>query len=101
MGNSCVISLELTQPIDVSSGDWEIGLIELNTHSFIPNIEKDNNDKFYYGTDGVISIPVGAYEIDGIEKAMQSKVPVGKDFNLQSNNNTLKCEPMCSENADT
>lgn len=102
-GVTSVLSHELTSPIDVSSGDWELGLIQLNTYNSIPNIEKGVNDKFVYGEEGSrkeITIPEGSYEITDLEKYIQSQL--GKDikFTLTPNNNTLKSELFCSEVVD-
>lgn len=99
-GVSSVLSHELSFPIDVSSGDWEMGLIELSTYNSIPNIEKDINDKFYYGEDKTITIPEGSYEIEDIEKYIQSQLPKNTTFSLKPNNNTLKSELCCSEKVD-
>lgn len=42
-------SCDIFPPIDLSTYEYEIGLINLMTYSTIPNIIKDINDKFYYG----------------------------------------------------
>ncbi|WP_221935999.1 hypothetical protein, partial [Klebsiella pneumoniae] len=67
------MSHELAFPIDVTSGAWELGLLELVTYNSIPNVETNVNDKFYYGQKE-ITIPEGAYEIGDIEKYVKSKV---------------------------
>lgn len=99
-GVTSVLSHELSFPIDVTSGDWELGLIELTTYNSIPNIENNVNDKFYYGKDQVITIPEGSYEIEDIEKYIISKLPEKVKFTLKPNNNTLKAELFCSEDVD-
>lgn len=96
-GATSVLSHELSSPIDVSSGDWELGLIELTTYNSIPNIEKGINDKFYYGKDKEITIPEGSYEIEDIEKYIKSQLGEKIKFTLKPNNNTLKSEICCSE----
>jgi hypothetical protein len=95
-GNTSILSYDFTVPIDVSSGDWELGLLELTTYNSIPNIEENVNDKFYYGNNH-ITIPEGSYEIEDIEKYIISKLPKNIKFSLKPNNNTLKSELFCSE----
>lgn len=99
-GRSSVLSHELAFPIDVSRGDWELGLIDLTTYNSIPNIETDVNDKFYYGIDKKIVIPEGSYELEDIEKYIRSKLDTETNFSLKANNNTLKAELKCSEKVD-
>lgn len=93
---SSVLSHNLLQHIDVSSG-WELGdLFNRAKHNSILNIEREKNNKFYYsGGDSVISIPEGAYEMVDIGKVIQSKLPIGMVFSLKPNN-ILKGVLMCS-----
>jgi len=44
-GKGPIISCEVFPPLDVSDGEWEIGLVGLSTYNSVPNIEKDVNDK--------------------------------------------------------
>lgn len=99
-GTSSILSHELTFPIDVSRGDWELGLVDLTTYNSIPNIETNINDKFYYGEDKKITIPEGSYEVEDIEKYLKEKLGKEITFTLKPNNNTLKCEICCSEKID-
>lgn len=99
-GVESTISHELPSPIDVSSGEWEMGLIELTTYNSIPNIETGKNDKLYYGDGKVISVPEGSYEIEDLEKNIISQLPKTVKFSLKPNNNTLKSELFCSEKID-
>lgn len=96
-GTSSVLSHELAYPIDVSTGDWELGLIDLTTYNSIPNIETNINDKFYYGENKKVVIPEGSYEIEDIEKYIKSKLGENITFSLKANNNTLQAELCCSE----
>lgn len=96
-GTSSILSHELAFPIDVSRGDWELGLVDLTTYNSIPNIETNYNDKFYYGEDKMIIIPEGSYELEDIETFIKSKLDKEITFSLKANNNTLKAELYCSE----
>lgn len=98
-GRGSIINCEVFPPFDVSSGNWEIGLVDLSTYNSIPNIEKDVNDKFYYGENGEVTIPEGSYEIEDLETAIESqlaKAPNPTFFRLSANINTLMAEMRCS-----
>jgi hypothetical protein len=99
-GVESVLSHNLASPVDVTNGEWELGLIELTTYNSIPNIETDKNDKFYYGKNNVIAVPEGSYEIEDIEKFLISKLPKNVTLTLKPNNNTLKSELCCTEDVD-
>jgi hypothetical protein len=93
-GKGPLISCEVFPPLDVSIGEWEIGLVGLSTYNSIPNIEKGINDKFYFGDNGEITIPEGSYEIENLQTEIQKHVT---HFRLTANNNTLKAEMKCAE----
>lgn len=93
-GIAPLVSCEVFPPMDVSDGEYEIGLIDLSTYYTIPNIEKGKNDKFYCG-DREITIEEGAYEIENIEEYIRSALPKNIMFSLKANNNTLKSEIKC------
>lgn len=57
---------------------------------------KIEEDSFHSKT---ITLPVGCYEIEDIEKFLSSKLDTIK-FHLHVNKNTLKCEIICSEDLD-
>jgi hypothetical protein len=92
-GTGPVISCEVFPPLDVSEGEWEIGLVGLSTYNSVPNIEKGVNDKFYYGDSGEVTIPEGSYEIENLEEELQKHV----SLRLKANNNTLRAEIKCVE----
>lgn len=99
-GRGAEISCEVFPPLDLGSGEYVVGLIDLATYNSIPNIEKDVNDKFYIG-EHTFTLDEGAYEILDIEWAIKEKlsqVSGGKPetFSLKANTNTLKTELMCS-----
>ena len=91
-----VLTCEVFPPLNVSRGEWELGLVDLTTFHSIPNIETGVNDKFYYA-DKVITIEEGAYEIDNIGAYIRKQLPDSVKFELKANNNTLKTEISCSE----
>lgn len=92
------MSCDVFPPFDVSNGDWGLGLIDLSTYNSIPNIEKNVNDKFYYGSKE-ITIDEGAYEIEDLELFIKNHIE-GASFTLKANINTLKVDIWCSESID-
>lgn len=76
-------------------GEYECGLIFLSTFNSIPNIDHNNN-KFFYGDNGVIEIPEGSYELSDINDYLKNNL---KDctFKLTCNNNTLNTNIFCSK----
>lgn len=99
-GRGSYINTDYFPPIDVSEGEWEIGLIDLMTFHSIPNIEKNKNDRFYYGEGKHIIIEEGAYEIEDLEAYIKSKLDTDIQFKLTANNSTLKSEIFCSQPVD-
>ena len=72
--------------IDLSNGQYELGLADLETFHTIPNIDS-SNDKFYfvvnYGTENntiadttheCITIPHGSYELDAIAEYLKQRL---------------------------
>lgn len=62
----------------------------------IKNIH-EGHDKLYYkndkdGTEHVITIPHGSYEIDQLSAYLESQIQPPFSFRLTANNNTQKCE---------
>jgi len=98
-GRGSCIAKDFFPPIDVSKGEWEIGLIDLMTFHSIPNIEANKNNKFYFG-EKFIEIDEGAYEIEDLETALKAKVGSDVELELKANNNTLKSEIKCSQSID-
>lgn len=98
-GKGSTLGCDFFPSIDLSRGEWEIGLTDLSTFNAIPNIEKDKNDKFHYGTAGdVVTIETGSYEIEDLETYIAERVKEkGVTFTLKPNNNTLQAKMKCNE----
>lgn len=117
-GRSSTLTSRYTPPIILDdSKDYVLGLISFEAYNSIPNIEKNKNNKFYYGSKGkYIEIPEGNY--DAINKYLQralddfrwhdndDSIREGivkehqKLISIKANNNTLKCRIKCSEDID-
>lgn len=106
-------------PIDLSNGDYECGLINLEAWNSIHNVT-DKNNCFYFGNvvnntreSHLIKINPGVYQIEDLSRIIKSEVTrvvksevsrVVKseqtyseaDFYLRVNKNTLVCELKCS-----
>lgn len=74
----------------------ELALVELDMYHSIPNIDQTNN-LFVYEYDGKVNqieIPTGSYEIEAINQFIEKSFTVNNYqqlFDIQANNNTLKC----------
>lgn len=88
---SSVLSANYFPPIDLSSGEWCIALIGLETYNSIPNITTANN-KLYLEVNGVketVIIEPGAYDIDELNDALKQ---FNKGIVIRANTSTLKSE---------
>lgn len=106
-GRSSVLAAYHSPPIDLSDGDYELGLTIFETYNAIPNVNASNN-KFYFD-DTEITIPEGSYELRAIEAFLKSEILQQRggtsDWNkadhdypivLRANYNTLRCEIWCA-----
>lgn len=95
-GTSSILEAQYIPPLELSSyKNYTLGLIELLTFNSIPNVDVSNN-KFYVGEE-VVTIPTGSYEIEDIERYVQSALNDKRIIvNIKPNNNTLRSEIKCS-----
>lgn len=107
-GRDSVLSSKYFPPIDLSNGEYELGLLDLETYYTIPNISsKKRNNKFYFDdNDEVITIPDGSYELEAIETFLKREIVSrrprkdnnnidggdGYPITLRPNNSTMKSE---------
>lgn len=75
---------------------------ELNTECKRKNIERySNNNNELIEVKENYTLPTGSYELEEIEAIIKHILPDNiKTFELKANNNTLKCEMLCSEAID-
>lgn len=94
---SNVISCNYYPPIFLEPNcNYGLGLIAFYSYNTIQNVNSKNN-KLYFkktdGTEGIIEVPPGAYEISEIANVLEKKMKeYGASFILKDNLNTLKCE---------
>ena len=115
-GKSSTLAVSYFPSIDLSDGDYELGLTDFETYYTIPNVNLSNN-KFYYDKDDkVIVILEGSYELRDIDKYLKhailrshsndvAKKMLRKDeedednkypLMIRANNNTMKSEIKCA-----
>lgn len=91
-----ILSAEFFPPIELD-GDYEIGLLSLETYNSIPNVDSSNN-KFHFDEPlKTLEIPEGTYEVHDIGayiqevfKRLRSSPDKKYFFQLKTNDNTLK-----------
>lgn len=98
-GTGSTISSNIFPAIDLSEGEWEIGLVDFTTYNSIPNVEEGVNNKFYYGTFDplekdakIVAIPTGSYEIDDIIRLIGEQINDPDSLKIKGNNSTFKVE---------
>ena len=119
-GKSSTLAVSYFPAIDLSDGDYELGLTDFETYYTIPNVNSSNN-KFYFDKDDrEIVIPEGSYELHDISKYLKhailreysrpndvvKKKMLHKDVEededsknplmIRANNNTMKSEIRCA-----
>lgn len=91
-GDSATLHSVFHPPIYLDPNtSYVVGLTNFETFNAIPNIDEKNN-KIYFGkNDEYLTIPLGSYEIDDINKYLQAEFKKRNiSFQLYANNNTLK-----------
>lgn len=95
-GKSNVLTANFFPPIDLGDDLYSIGLLSLDTYNTIPNIIKNESDRFYIG-DKIIQIPEGSYDIEAIADYLHENLDKSTTIILRGNNNTLKSELRSNE----
>jgi hypothetical protein len=73
-GKSSVLAVHYHPAIDLSDGDYELGLTNFETYHTIANVSSSNN-KFYIDEDDTeITIPEGSYEIQAIHEFLKRAI---------------------------
>ncbi|KYN23145.1 hypothetical protein ALC57_04449 [Trachymyrmex cornetzi] len=70
-GKSSLLAANYFPAIDLSDGDYELGLLIFETYYTISNVNESNN-KFYFDKDDTeITIPEGSYEVRDINEFLK------------------------------
>jgi len=73
-GKSSILAVSYFPVVDLSDGDYELGLTDFETYYTIPNVNSSNN-KFYFDKDEKeIVIPEGSYELHDINKYLKCTI---------------------------
>lgn len=102
-GKSSVLAVSYFPAIDLSDGDYELGLTDFETYYMIPNVNSSNNKFYFDNDDKKIMIPEGSYELPAIDEYLRHAIlqyPSKEELNedsivLRANHNTLKSEIKC------
>lgn len=103
-GKCSVLAVSYFPAIDLSDGDYELGLTDFETYHTIPNVNSNNNKFYFDNDDKKITIPEGSYELHAIDEYLRRAIlqyPSNDDLNedllaLRANHNTLKSEIKCA-----
>ena len=71
-GRSNVLTVNYFPPIDLSDGEYELGLTTMETYNTIPNVTSANNK--FYSDDEEITIPEGSYKIHDIDSYLKRAI---------------------------
>jgi len=117
-GRSSVLAANYFPAIELSDGEYELGLADFESYHTISNVNSSNN-KFYFGKDDAeITIPEGSYELQAIHEFLKhtisrkrprhtvrdgDKKNTDDDFEdgewpivLRANYNTMRSEIKCA-----
>lgn len=105
-GKNSVLAVNYFPPIDLSDGEYELGLVTLETYNTIPNVTSTNNKFYFDNNDEEITIPEGSYEINAIDTYLKRAIlqKRGKNeahnddypLSIRPNVNTMKSEIQCA-----
>ena len=75
-GKSTVLAANYFPSIDLSDGDYELGLAIFETYHTIPNVNESNNKFYFAKDDGEITIPEGKrlYEVWDINEFLKRAI---------------------------
>lgn len=101
--NAAALVCDFFPPIELTDGEWYVGLLDFTTYNSIPNVVEGENNELPVLRNGttwdLITLPTGAYEIGDIEAFLKKKLGDAQ-ISLRPNNNTLKCELTCAFDID-
>ncbi|KYN22268.1 hypothetical protein ALC57_05331 [Trachymyrmex cornetzi] len=73
-GTTSILTASYFPALDLSNGEYELGLTNFETYNAIPNVTSANN-KFYFDTDDkIITIPEGSYELSAINRYLRAAI---------------------------
>lgn len=104
-GNSSVLSTNYYPPIDVSDGEYYLGLINYQSFNTIPNIDETQN-VFHIDSYSIV-IDTGSFEFDDLKTFILKKInEINTKYNksikleIEANKSTLLCEIFSNAEID-
>ncbi|KYM99240.1 hypothetical protein ALC62_10024, partial [Cyphomyrmex costatus] len=101
---SSVLAVSYFPAVDLSDGDYELGLTDFETYYTLPNVNSTNN-KFYFDNEEIV-IPEGSYELRDIERYLKREILRSRDVKskedeefplvIRANNNTMRSKIKCA-----
>ena len=89
--NAAALVCDFFPPLELTNGEWYVGLLDFTTYNSIPNVIEGKNNVFPVLRDGttwdLITLPTGAYEIGDIEAFLKKQLG-DSNISLRPNNNT-------------
>ncbi|KYN30128.1 hypothetical protein ALC57_00411 [Trachymyrmex cornetzi] len=73
-GKSTVLAANYFPVIDLSDGDYELGLAIFETYHTIPNVNESNNKFYFTKDDAEITISKGSYEVRDISESLKRAI---------------------------
>ena len=101
-GNTTNFITKLSPPIRLSTTKkYEAALLSIDLFNTIPNITEENN-KFKYSIDSgvtwkIISLNIGAYEINGINDEIQRQMTINGDYDMVNNEHYINITTKIAE----
>lgn len=118
-GKKSVLTVNYFPAIDLSDGNYELGLTLFETYNTIPNVDSKNNKFYFDDNDEEIMIPEGTYELHALTRYLKSAIlrkrgaaadndDSGYDDDenidekgersiaLRANENTMRCALRCA-----
>lgn len=92
-GRSSTLAVNYFPAIDLSNGDYELGLTDFESYYTIPNVNSTNNKFYFDKNDDEITIPEGSYELRAINDFLRHEILRGRsqygkrDNSMQKQNN--------------
>ena len=74
-GTTSTLTASYFPALDLSNGEYELGLTNFETYNAIFGSVTSTNNKFYFDTDDkIITIPEGSYELSATNKYLRAAI---------------------------
>ena len=73
-GTTSILTASYFPALDLSNGEYELGLTNFETYNAIPNVTSTNNKFYFDADDKIITIPERSYELSAINKYLRAAI---------------------------